>query len=63
MHAKQGLRRREAWVYQCFNKRKVSSIRHRLGSNQENQSLLSSAIFVRLLDRMLSAPQSWISLR
>lgn len=40
-------------TYQCFNKRNVSSIRHRLGSNQEYQFLASSAVFVRLLDRML----------
>jgi hypothetical protein len=47
-----------ASLYYCFNKRAASRIRHRLGSSQECQSLSSSAIFLRLLDRMLSASQS-----
>jgi hypothetical protein len=47
---------RQPKTYQCFNKRNVSSIRHRLGRNQEYQFLSSSAVFVRLLDRMLPVP-------
>ena len=42
--------------YQCFNKRNVSNSRHKLGRNQEYQFLSSSAVFVRLLDRMLRVP-------
>src|ERR1700730_10910466 len=47
-----------ASLYYCFNKRAASRSRHRLGSYQEYQSVSSSAIFLRLLDRMLSASQS-----
>lgn len=43
-------------TYQCFNERNVSSIRHRLRRNQEYQFPSSSAVFVRLLDRMLRVP-------
>jgi hypothetical protein len=45
-----------ASLYYCFNKRAASRSRHRLGSSQEYQSVSSSAIFLRLLDRMLSLP-------
>jgi hypothetical protein len=43
----------------ALSKTEASRIRHRLGSSQEYQSLFSSAIFLRLLDRMLSVSQSW----
>ncbi len=46
-----------------FNKRAASRIRHRLGSSQEYQSLSSSAIFLRLLDRMPVRFSVVISLR
>jgi hypothetical protein len=56
MQAPTAFCRSAAKTYQCFNKRNVSSSRQRLGRNQEYQFLFSSAVLVRLLDRMLPVP-------
>jgi hypothetical protein len=56
MQAPTGFYPRQPKPYQCLNKRNVSNSRHKLGRNQEYQFLSSSAVFVRLLDRMLRVP-------
>jgi hypothetical protein len=45
-----------------FNRRPTSRIRHSIGSNQEYQSLLGSAITLRLL-ALIARSQSPISLK